>query len=187
MIVCCCTNKMKKVLYMIHLYLLNKELQKLVIPSYIKKIEPSALEDCSSINHFKLSRESNLKFIHKNVLKGINIKDIILPKQLFNVQSYLPNYKDITLIGIIDDEVNIEKNNLISLPKLNCLSFPYAKKINIGEGCHSLLIYKSNKSTITGHLSKHVIKNIDEELMKTNIYPTEDEHVKFLRDRINHH
>lgn len=86
------------------------------------------------------------------------------------------NYSYIKRIGIVDEEVNIDEFTFIDLPNLEMISFPYAKKINVGTNIiNKFHILKRCNSSLTGDIYKHSIRNVDEELIETKIFVTDEE------------
>lgn len=161
------------------------DVKEVKIPNYVRKIEMNAFEGCNKLVHFETSKESNLCLIHKNIFKEINLQEIVIPFRLINISTYLHNYSNIKRIGIVDEEVNIDEFTFIDLPNLEMISFPYAKKINVGTNIdNKLYILKRCNSSLTGDISKHSIRNVDEELIETKIFVTDEEQLLFYHKKI---
>lgn len=165
------------------LVFVRQDVEKVILPRYIQKIENNAFEGCNKLVYLEILKESKLNYINRYVLSKIKLKEIVVPFKLINIHTYMINYNEITKIAIIDDDIKIDEFTFIGLPNLSCVSFPYAKKINIENGCQNLIILCGFDVKFIGDKNNLQIREVDDELLEINKFPSEKEELKFYHEK----
>lgn len=161
------------------------DIEKVIIPSYVKEIEDFAFEGCKKLKYVSFLKGTKVNFICKNVFNGVVLDSISVPFSLSNVRLYLQNYKNLVRLGITDDDVKISNLTFCGLDNLKKVSLPFAKNIvfeNNNYGNFELLIAQDahlDGLDESSHQEEEqntgiVVKRVPADILSDNIFPSTD-------------
>lgn len=159
------------------------DIEKVTIPSYVKEIEDFAFEGCKKLKYVNFAKDTKVNFICKNVFNGVVIDSITVPFSLSNVRLYLPNYKSIVKLGILDENVEINHLTFCGLDNLQKVSLPYAQNINIqnSNNCGKFELLVTQNAHINGLDESNkeenngiTVKRVPADILKDNIFISTD-------------
>lgn len=103
----------------------RRDIRKIIIPSYIKRINPNAFKNCNKICYVKFAKDSKLILISENAFSESSIKEMIIPKNvsIINASAFSKCKKLIT--------IDFEKNSNLMKICDNAFSESSLEKINI--------------------------------------------------------
>lgn len=122
----------------------RKDVKKVTIPSFIKRIANNAFEDCSSLKYVTFSEGSQLLSIGKNAFKSSAIKNISIPSNVIRIEESAFNscrnlkktiFEENSELRKIDKNVfyNTSLRSFSIPPKVDCIdNFALSNCANIG-------------------------------------------------------
>lgn len=103
-----------------------RDIESVVIPSFIKVIDPFAFESCSLLKKVDFENNSNLKAIQKFAFSHINIQSIKIPQNVRTIQEKAFSYcKKLKSVEFDENSLleSLDENALEGI-QVKCLVFP---------------------------------------------------------------
>lgn len=147
----------------------NRNIEEVIIPSFIKHINAFAFERCSHINHFDFAPDSEIQIIDDHALSSTSVKEFVIPKYVtrIGVKSFAYSKAE-NIKFAANSRLKTIDNDAFLLSKIESISIPscVANFVNEWCGCTSgftsITVYPSGKQNILWYENDLLLKKSDE-------------------------
>lgn len=171
-----------------YLLFVRRDIETAVIPTTVKEIGLFAFDSCKNLKAVQFQFGTQITYIHRDVFQKIQLKMIVVPSILSNLNVFLNDTSELYQFGLIDEKVKVDRLTFNGFQKLSCVSLPYATSADIEKGCNNfrILIPKNCKLNADEDAQKeHKIRRVFNQLLEEKIFPSKEDEINFLHEKVD--